>query len=219
MQSVAKLDERFEAWGLAVERRWAYGGDFPESLDGYAGIFLSGSPHGAYDDVPFIHREHELIRAAAARGTPMLGICFGSQILASALCGRDQVFRRTSCEVGYRALPVAAAARQDPLCGELGASVEMFVWHNDEVRADHPEMEILAWSEDCPNHIWRHRDRPVWGIQGHPELTAAEARVWFEQNRNRLEADGADVETLKVEAAEAREAKTMLRRFATLLAG
>jgi GMP synthase (glutamine-hydrolysing) len=219
VQSVAKLDERFAAWGLDVDSRWAYNGDFPERLDVYAGIFLSGSPHGAYDDLPFIHREHELIREASSRGVPMLGICFGSQILASALCGRDQVFRRPSCEVGYRALPMAPAAGQDPLCGALGASVEMFVWHNDEVRADHRDMQILAWSEDCPNHIWRYRDRNVWGIQGHPELTAAEACVWFEQNRTRLEADGADVDALKEAAAEAAEAKTMLRRFATLVAG
>jgi GMP synthase (glutamine-hydrolysing) len=44
MQSVAKLDERFESWGLTVERFWAFGGEFPESLDGYGAVFLSGSP-------------------------------------------------------------------------------------------------------------------------------------------------------------------------------
>ena len=57
-QSVAKLDDRFEGWGLKVERFWAYNGEFPDSLDGYDGIFLSGSPHGSYEDIPFIHREH-----------------------------------------------------------------------------------------------------------------------------------------------------------------
>src|SRR5260370_33995544 len=92
--SVARLDERFASQGLDVDVRWAYQGEFPDDLSDYAGIFLSGSPHGAYEDVPFIHREHELIQSAARREIPMLGICFGSQILGSALCGRDQVFRR-----------------------------------------------------------------------------------------------------------------------------
>ena len=102
LQSVAQLDDRFESWGLTVDRFWAYSGEFPKDLDSYNGIFLSGSPHGAYEDIPFIHREHCLIQDAAARGIPILGICFGSQILASALCGRDQVFRRDDCEIATR---------------------------------------------------------------------------------------------------------------------
>jgi GMP synthase (glutamine-hydrolysing) len=218
LQSVAKLDERFEGWGLDVERRWAFNGDFPENLDGYDGIFLSGSPHGAYEDIPFIHREHDLIREAAAREIPMLGICFGSQILASALCGRDQVFRRPNCEIGYKDLPVASVARDDAICADLGDSVTMFVWHNDEVRADHPDMTVLARSDDCPNQIWRWRDRPFWGIQGHPEITETQAPVWFEENRDRMTLDGADVDALKAAADEAALAKTMLTRFAALVA-
>ncbi|MDH3663216.1 MAG: type 1 glutamine amidotransferase [Alphaproteobacteria bacterium] len=214
LQSIAKLDERFEQWGLTVDRYWAYDGVFPEHLDRYDGIFLSGSPHGSYEDIPFIHREHDLIREAAALDIPMLGICFGSQILASALCGRDQVFRRSFCEIGYKALPVTAAALDDPVCGGLGESVTMFVWHNDEVRAGHPNMTIIADSDLCPNHVWRYRDQPFWGIQGHPEITREQAPIWFEENRERMERDGADVDRLKASVDEAAEAKTMLTRFA-----
>jgi GMP synthase (glutamine-hydrolysing) len=217
LQSVARLDDRFEAWGLAVDRRWAYQGDFPEDLDGIDGVFLSGSPHGAYEDIPFIRREHELIRTAAADGIPMLGVCFGSQILASALCGSDEVFRRAACEIGYKTLTLTPAAGGDALLGGLGDSVHMFVWHNDEVRAAHADMTILASSDVCPNQIWRYRDAPVWGIQGHPEITRAQALVWFEENRTRMEGDGADVDDLKASAVEAAEAKQMLANFAALV--
>ena len=219
VQSVAKLDERFAGWGLSVDRKWAYAGEFPETLAGYDGIFLSGSPHGAYEDVPFIHREHDLICEAAEQGLPMLGICFGSQILASALCGRDQVFRRSFCEIGYKDLPVTEAARSDALTADLGESVHMFVWHNDEVRGDHPDMTVLASSDLCPNQIWRYRDAPVWGIQGHPEVTRDQAVVWFEENRDRMERDGADIDDLKARADEAAEAKTMLTRFVDVVRG
>ncbi|AXC50515.1 type 1 glutamine amidotransferase [Paracoccus suum] len=217
MQSLAKLDDRFESWGMSVDRRWAYNGDFPASLDGYDGIFLSGSPHAAFDDVPFIHREHDLIREAAEKDIPMLGICFGSQILGSALCGRDQVFRRDFCEIGYKDLPVNEAARTDRIAGNLGSSVHMFVWHNDEVRAEHPDMVILASSDLCPNQIWRYRDQSIWGIQGHPEITAEQAPIWFEENRERMVQDGGDVDALKFSANEASEAKTMLTNFAALV--
>jgi GMP synthase-like glutamine amidotransferase len=214
--STARLDARFSALGFSVDLRWAFQGEFPDDLAGYSGIFLSGSPHGAYEDVPFIHREHDLIRQAAERRIPMLGVCFGSQILGSALCGRDQVFRRKTCEVGYKWLPTTPAARTDPITAGLGARVRMFVWHNDEVRADHPDMNILASSDVCPNQIWRHRDVPAWGIQGHPEIDRAQAIQWFEESRSRLEADGAVIADLARDADDALPAKTMFSAFADL---
>ncbi len=85
----------------------------------------------------------------------------------------------------------------------------MFVWHNDKARADHPDMTIPSTSDLCPNPIWRFRDLPAPGIQGHPEIAAARAPVWFEANRARIKADGADVDRPKAQAAETAEAKTM----------
>lgn len=217
LQTVAKLDERFESWDLKVDRHWAYDGQFPKSLDSYDGIFLSGSPHGAYEDIDWILREHDLIRNAADKDIPILGICFGQQILASALCGRDQVFRRSSCEIGYEDLTVTEAARTDTLACDLGPTVRMFVWHNDEVRGGHPDLVILAHSQDCPNHVFRHRKHRAWGIQGHPEVTQAQAPLWFEQNRARMTDDGGDVDDLIKQSDPALEAKTMLTRFAELV--
>jgi GMP synthase (glutamine-hydrolysing) len=114
---------------------------------------------------------------------------------------------------------VTAAAADDPVARDLGETVHMFVWHNDEVRGDHPDMTLLASSDVCPNQIWRWRDAPVWGIQGHPEITEAQAPVWFEENRARMEKDGADVDDLKAAADEAAEAKTMLTRFVDVVKG
>jgi GMP synthase-like glutamine amidotransferase len=215
-RSVSALEDRFADAGLEVEVRWAYDGDMPERVEGYGACFVSGSPHGAYEDIPWINREHTLLRTLAEQAVPMLGICFGSQILASALCGRDQVFRRSNCEVGYMSLDVSNVARTDPVAKDLGRTVEMFVWHNDEVRSGHEDMIILATSPACPNHIWRHRRYPAWGIQGHPEVDAAQARAWFDLSRQRLELDGADVDALKRSAVDAAEAKTMLTNFIVL---
>lgn len=218
-QTIARLDERFESWGLDVAHFWAYQNEFPADLEGYDGIFLSGSPHGAYEDIPFIEREHRLIVDAAAQGIPMLGVCFGSQILASALCGRDQVFRRASCEIGNKWLQATPAAANDPIASGIAPQVYMFVWHNDEVRASHPDMTILASSDLCPNQIWRYKDRPIWGIQGHPEITLEQAPRWFEQNRATMEQDGGDIAELIATADEAAAAKTLLTRFARLVSG
>jgi GMP synthase-like glutamine amidotransferase len=209
----SELSGQMAALGAKLERFWAFGDDFPTEIASFDGFILSGSPLSSYDNHDFIIREHSFIRTVADAGIPMLGLCFGSQILASALCGRDQVFRRSRCEVGYAPLPLSDAARSDAMTGQCPPLVEMFVWHNDEVRADHPDMTILASSDQCPNQIWRYRDKPFWGIQGHPEITRDQAPVWFEENRDRMTQDGADVEQLKRSADEAAEAKTMLTRF------
>lgn len=207
------LPERVAAMGVEVERFWAYEGEYPEQPEAYAGFILSGSPLSAYDTHAFIVRQHDFIEELAAKRIPMLGLCFGSQILASALCGRDQVFRRSVCEVGYTGLTLSAAAADDDLTAGCDGPVDMFVWHNDEVRADHPDMVILASSEHCPNHIWRFRDAPAWGIQGHPEVTRANARRWFERSREALVKDGADVNALIAGARDSEGGLSMLARF------
>ena len=55
------------------------------------------------------------------------------------------------------------------------------------------------------------------GDPGAPEITAAQAPVWFNQNRERMQKDGADVDALISTADEAAEAKTMLTRFADVV--
>lgn len=204
--------DRLRGMGLEVDRHAAFRDDFPADLDRYAAAYLTGSPHGAYEDIPWIHREHKLLRAAAAIGLPMLGVCFGSQILGSALCGRDQVFRRSACEVGYVPL-VTAADAGDPLLTGVGPVLRMFVWHNDEVRDGHPDMTILARSADCPNHIWRYRDRPIWGIQGHPEVTPATAPEWLGSHRAILARDGADVDGLIADRGADLQVDRLLENF------
>ena len=196
-----------------IQEYWAYENKFPEKTDEFAGVLISGSPHSSYDNEPWIEKEHSLITHLADKGVPMFGICFGSQILASALCGRDKVYRRSDCEVGFKWLTVSHDARDDVVCNDLEERIRMFVWHNDEVTSRHSSIRVMASSDVCSNQIWGHREFPVWGVQGHLEITAKEAPVWFERNRSRLEADGADVEDLIAEAEEAKVSKTMFHNF------
>ena len=207
------LSERISAAGFATDVFRACDEAFPERVDGYAGAVLTGSPHGAYEDIPWIAREHRLIEDLAAHGVPTLGICFGSQILASALLDRDQVFRRDDCEVGYKGLRLTEAAAGDPVTKDLRDRFPMFVWHNDEVRAGHPEMTVLASSDACPTQVWRRKGLPAWGILGHAEVARDQAPAWFEARRRRMEKDGADVDALIARSDGMENAKTMFANF------
>ena len=142
--AVPPILDQLRGGDLEMESAWAARSEFPQSLDRYAGAFVSGSPRSSYDREPWIEREHEVLSELVRQGTPVMGICFGSQILASSLFGRDQVHRRSACEVGYTWLDVAPDAAGDPVCAHLARRMRMFVWHNDDVRADHPDMQVLV---------------------------------------------------------------------------
>lgn len=207
------LARRVAGAGHAVTTCWAYGGELPKDAETWAGLIVTGSPHGVHDGLSFIAQEIAFLRRAAESGTPILGLCFGTQILGAALCGMDQVFRRERCEVGFKPLRLAAAAGDDPLLARADDPLWMLVWHNDEVRHDHPDMRVLASSDLCPNQIWRWRDAPVWGVQGHPEVTPELAPSWLENCRKALANDGADTDALIADSVHGARAAFLIDEF------
>jgi GMP synthase (glutamine-hydrolysing) len=198
--------------GFETETIFASQNKFPIEMNQYECIFFSGSVLSPCDDYEWIHREHDLIRLAAEKNIPMLGSCFGSQILASALCGEDQVFRRGQCEVGYTWISLQNSSK-DPILKDMPDKVCMFVWHNDEIKADHKDMVILGSSAICPNHIWRFKDKPFWGIQGHPELNKGQAIEVLESYRNYFIRDGVDIKEIIKQADNNIKAIKLIQNF------
>ncbi len=190
------LPDMFKANGFDIEFFWTSKGEFPSKLKAYQTVYLSGSLANPGDPYLWIPRLEELIRESSNLALPTLGSCFGSQILATALCGQDQTFRRSNCALGYSDIILNHTEPEDPLLKGLGASVRMFVWHNIQVKSGHPDMRILGYNSDCSNHIWRYKDLPIWGIQGHPELDPASARATFLQYRPFFEKEGVSVANL-----------------------
>ena len=203
----------FSENGFELERILASHNQFPNDLSQYQCVFLSGSVLSSSDNLDWIHREHDFIRSAVEKHIPMLGSCFGSQILASALCGKNQLFRRSDCEVGYKWIYLNNPTHADPLLENLEDKVSMFVWHNDEIRAEHEDMVILGKSDVCPNHIWRFRNEPVWGIQGHPELNREQAIQVLDHYRDYFIRDKADIDAIKGQAANNIEGIKLIQNF------
>src|SRR5207247_10524681 len=121
-------------------------------------IVSLGSEFPAFDDsVPFIGRETRLIQQAAAADVPVLGLCFGGQLMARVLGGRS--FHAQRSEIGW--LPVRSS---DP---ELIAEGPWFQWHFDSFTLP-PGATLIAETDIGPQPYVLGRSR---GLQLHPEVT------------------------------------------------
>ena len=125
------------------------------------GIILSGGPNSVYgDDVPTA--DPALLDVA-----PVLGICYGMQLIAHLEGGA--VERAGRREYGRAELRVD---RQAPLFAgfDTGESTPVWMSHGDHVDTPPDGYETLASSENTPVAAMRHRARPVYGVQFHPEV-------------------------------------------------
>lgn len=131
--------------------------EFPDSVHDCDGWLITGSRHGAYEDHPFIAPLEDFIRKAYAAKVPLVGICFGHQIIAQALGGKVERF-----EGGWSVGPT------DYDFG--GETLTMNAWHRDQVTALPPGAERVATSAFCENAALVYGDR-AFTVQAHPEFS------------------------------------------------
>ena len=97
---------------------------------------------------------------------PVLGICVGHQFLGRHFGG--QVAHSRVPEFGSVELTVDRP--EHPMFAELPAKLKVWASHNDQVVRPPPGWAVLAHSAACPVEAMAHPDRPIWGVQFHPEV-------------------------------------------------
>jgi len=168
-------------------------------------IVSLGSEFAAFDDtVSFVPREALLFEDAIEGDVPILGLCFGGQMLSRVLGGR--VYRSEKSEIGW--LPVRT---NDP---ELVSEGPWFQWHFDVFTAP-PGADVLAVTDVGPQAFVAGRSL---GLQFHPEVTPAIMEEWVRVYPHELRAEGVDPKGLLAEtrrrAADARRVTwRLLDRF------
>jgi GMP synthase-like glutamine amidotransferase len=171
-----------------VYRIAADGERAPDPL-GYDLVVSLGSERSAYDDsLPWVALEAALLRDAVAADVPVLGICFGSQILARALGGQAMPGRRT--EIGW------VEIRSDERA--LVADGPWFQWHHDTFTPP-PGAVVLADSPAGPQAFTVERSLAV---QFHPEVTIPIVAGWVSLGGDQLVRHGVDADRLLVETRE-----------------
>ncbi len=156
---------------------WAHD---PRDYDFIASL---GSEFAAFDDTrPFVKREADLLRDATRADVPVLGLCFGGQLLARVMGGKS--FRSEHSEIGW--LPVQT---EDP---DLVAEGPWFNWHFDTFTLP-PGAKLIAKTDVAPQAYVIGRSL---GLQFHPEVTPEIMESWVKAYRHELDGDGVDPDAL-----------------------
>jgi GMP synthase-like glutamine amidotransferase len=146
------------------------GTPLPARPTGIGGLAVLGGPMGVYeaDAYPFLAAERHLLRATVERGLPVLGICLGAQLLASAFGAR--VYPGPVKEIGWAPITITPAGRDDPVLTPLANAPFVFHLHGDTF--DLPEGAIhLATSARYARQAFRIGAR-AYGLQFHLEFGA-----------------------------------------------
>ncbi|GLS87989.1 glutamine amidotransferase [Cypionkella aquatica] len=131
-------------------------GEFPASVADCDGWLITGSRHGAYEDHAWIPPLENFIRDAYAAHVPMVGICFGHQIIAQAMGGRVERFAK-----GW-----AIGATDYDFDGQ---HITLNAWHRDQVTEKPANAKVLASNDFCTNAALIYDDRMLT-VQAHPEF-------------------------------------------------
>jgi GMP synthase (glutamine-hydrolysing) len=126
-----------------------------------AGLILSGGPRSVYEE-----GAPRCEPGILAMGLPVLGICYGMQIVCQEFGGRisgapAREFGGAQCEL----------IGKDPLTEGLPDDFPVWMSHGDLVDVAGDDFVALARTESCPIAAVRHRSRPLYGLQFHPEVT------------------------------------------------
>ncbi|MEO1000169.1 MAG: gamma-glutamyl-gamma-aminobutyrate hydrolase family protein [Pseudomonadota bacterium] len=131
---------------------------------------VTGSRHGVYDDLAFIAPLRAFLAEAVAAGVPVVGICFGHQILAEALGGRAE---KAAGGWGMGRVRYEVTARPGWMAG-AGKSFAGYAFHQDQVTAPPPGATVLARTDHCPFAALAYGDPEApdaISVQPHPEFT------------------------------------------------
>ena len=127
------------------------------------GIVFSGGPRSVYEADAF-----RCDPAIFDLGIPILSICYGLHLTATTLGGKVQ--STAEREYGRATLTLNDAGMQCPLFKNMSREHQVWMSHGDHVTEISDNFEVLASSESCPVCAVRHREKPIYGVQYHPEV-------------------------------------------------
>ncbi len=138
------------------------------------GIIFTGGPA-----VVFEENAPQIEAALLAAGIPILGICYGAQLIAHVLGGK--VERAAQREYGNRVLQLSTPAKS-PILEEIPTESTCWMSHTYQVSVLPEGFSSLAHTDSCPNAAFADENRKIYAVQYHPEVVHTSAGTAFLQN-------------------------------------
>jgi GMP synthase-like glutamine amidotransferase len=193
------LKARFGSYGdmfrrmLGPDYRYSYydvrNGQLPEPLGRHDAYLITGSASGVYDGDPWIEQLKTFLREASGR-KPVVGICFGHQVMAEAYGGRVTKSPK-GWGAGLHRYEVQRHAEW--MNGDYGPSLSIPVSHQDQIIELPKDATVVAASEFTPYAVLEYPQRRAISFQGHPEFSPEYATALIDLRRGtRYQQDFAD---------------------------
>ena len=140
-------------------------GVYPEHIDKCDGYLITGSKRSVYEDEPWIQKLEAYVVELNEKQKPLVGICFGHQMVAQALGGKTEK-APAGWGVGVHTSQVVATK---PFLEPALEAASMLVSHQDQVTELPEGAELIAASDFCPFSMYQVGDH-IFCMQGHPEF-------------------------------------------------
>ena len=212
----------YEHWfqrmcGLSDEQtllvRARAGDALPEAQE-LAGVIVTGSAALITDREPWSERTGAWMAGLLDSSVPLLGVCYGHQLLAQAM-GAPVDFNPRGRQMGTAPVRLCEGAEEDPLFAGLPLECSFQVSHRQSVLALPEGATLLATSPRDPVHAFRASER-AWGVQFHPEFDADISTTYVSERRDAISGEGDDPDALIEAAHDTDHGERLLRRFAEL---
>lgn len=179
--------------------------------DGFSGVVVTGSGAMVTDRAPWSEATAGWLREAAHAGLPMLGICYGHQLIAHAL-GGEVGWHPAGREMGTVEIETFPEAADDPLFSGLPERFPAQATHLQTVLRLPEGAVRLARSAHDPVHAFRW-GRQAWGVQFHPEFSTRHMRGYVRVRGDLLRGEGTCPDATARAVSAAPHARRVLRRF------
>jgi GMP synthase (glutamine-hydrolysing) len=193
--------------------RVAEGDPLPAPED-VGALVITGSSAMVTDRLPWSEAAAAWLPEVLAREVPVLGICYGHQLLAHALGGEVGLNPRGR-EIGTIEVELTPEGAADPLLGSRGPTLVVSASHRQSVLALPPGARRLAGNAKDPNQAFALGAR-TWAVQFHPEWDHEVVRVYVEERADALRAEGLDPDALLAATRASDDGPALLKRFAEL---
>ncbi|MDX1555079.1 MAG: glutamine amidotransferase [Xanthomonadales bacterium] len=189
----------------------------PAEPAAYAAVIVTGSASMVSHREDWSERTAEWLASAVHLGLPVLGVCFGHQLLAHALGGVVGPNPRGR-QIGTQVIETTPEAASDPLMCRMPTSMTVQTTHVENVHELPAGAVRLATSPRDHNHAFRFGQR-AWGVQFHPEFGADVMRGYIRARAQIIRDEGFDPEAIAASVVETPVAHSLLGRFAALAGG